>query len=61
MNLTPDQFAELIRKAKPHLIKIEEEIEKVDYGTIEVKLSVRAGVIEKMEFVESRVWLRPKE
>lgn len=60
MNLTPDQFAELIKAAKPHLIEIEEEIGKLEYGEVTIKLTVRAGQVVKMIFHEERTWLKDK-
>lgn len=59
--LTPDQYAELIKLTKPHLIEIEDRVKEVEYGELDVKLTVRAGVIEKMNFYENKVWMRPKE
>jgi len=61
VKLTPQQIEQLtahIFQAKPHLTKIEEEINKVGFGTIQVQMTVRAGVIEKMEFFETRSWIR---
>lgn len=59
--LTPDEYAELMKNTKPHLIKLEEEFSKVDYGTVEVKFEVRGGVVDKMSFFESKTWLKPNK
>ncbi len=58
--LTPEQFAEMIRDSKPYLIELENHVQGVSYGTVEVKIEVRAGVVEKMNFFNSKTWLRDK-
>lgn len=57
---TLDQFAEIIRKAKPYLIEIENEVQSVGYGDIEVIITVRAGVVQRMQFVKKATWLKDK-
>lgn len=58
--LTPDQFAELIRKTKPYLIAIEERCTTVQNGSLELRLEVHNGVVDKITFYEGRHWLRRK-
>lgn len=58
--LTPEQFAMIIQKERPHLIEIQQHIEEVQYGTVTVEIVVRAGVPNKMEFVEKKTWLKDK-
>lgn len=61
VKLTPDEFAEMIRQQKPYLMELEERAEKIGYGTIIVEITVRAKVVEKMEFIESKqIWMKPK-
>jgi len=55
-----NHFAEMIREQKPYLLELEKEVGKIGYGTVEVKLEVRAGAVEKMCFFNSKNWLRPK-
>lgn len=59
--LTLDQFAELIKKNKWHLAKIEEEIQKTQYGTCEISIEVRAGFVEKFSILSKKTHLRPKD
>lgn len=58
---TLDQIAELMKKNKWHLIEIEEAVQSVEYGTVEVRLEVRAGAVEKVSFFNAKTQLRPKE
>lgn len=57
---TPEQYAALLRQLKPHLIELEERIANLDYGTIDLRVEVRAGKAVKMTFIESRTWLAEK-
>lgn len=58
--LTPDQYAEIIKINKPHLVEIEEHAQSLQYGKMVITLEVRAGVVNKMEFHETKTWLSPK-
>lgn len=58
--LTLEQVANIMRENKPYLIKVEEKVQKTAYGEIEIKLCVRAGVVEKMSFIASETWLKDK-
>lgn len=58
--LTPEQYAQMVEEAKPYLIQLEERVQNIGYGTIAVELNVRAGVVEKMEWIERKSWLRAK-
>ena len=56
-----DQFAEIMRKNKPHLIAIEEKATQLDYGSMTIKVEVRGGVVSKMSFIQTEeTWLSPK-
>lgn len=59
-NLAPEQYAQIIQENKPHLIEIENVAEELDYGIMEITLTVRAGVVVKMDFHNSKTWMRPK-
>lgn len=59
-NLTPEEYAQMIEQAKPHLIKIENAAEALGYGEMTVTLFVRAGVVTKMEFHSKETWLKDK-
>lgn len=54
-------IAESIRKRKPYLLKIEEEVQRIGFGTIKVVIQTRSGSVDKMEFEEMKSWLRDKE
>jgi hypothetical protein len=57
-----EDFAKYIAENKPHLIEIEEEIQKMgQYGEIEVKIGIRGGRVEKVVFWKGRTWLRDKQ
>jgi hypothetical protein len=56
--LTLDEYAEFIKKEKPYLVEIEKAVEDCSYGEIDIKLTVRAGVVEKVVFWRGKTWLR---
>lgn len=58
--MTPEEFAALVLKNKPHLIEIEDRAKEIDYGEIQINVTVRAGVIQKMQFWSGKTWLRDK-
>lgn len=59
--LTPEQYAEMMRKNKPHLIVLEDEAQRLEYGTMEVTMYVRAGVVNKIDFHSTKTWMPPKK
>lgn len=58
--MTPEEFAGLVLKNKPHLVEIEDKLKEIDYGEVQVNLTVRAGVVSKMQFWSGNTWLKPK-
>lgn len=63
IELTPEQealIANAIRTKKPYILAIEDIAQDLQYGTIEVRMEVRAGAIEKMSFFNTKTWLREK-
>jgi hypothetical protein len=58
---TLDEYAMMMRSNKPYLMAIEEVVGKLNYGDIDLKIEVRAGVVEKMVANSHKTWLRPKE
>lgn len=50
----------MIREHKPYLVALEERVEELDYGEIQVQITVRAGVVEKMAFWSGKTWMRQK-
>lgn len=60
MELSPEEFAQMIKDHKPYLIQLEEMARVLQYGQVEVTIHVRAGEVEKMEMIEKKTWLRKK-
>jgi len=61
--ITPEleaKIAEAIMQNKPYLIEIEDHVSAVGYGDIDLKLTIRAGTVEKISFIESKTWLKDK-
>lgn len=55
------QIAQVIKARKPYLLRIEEEVTKVQFGSILVEVAVRNGAVDKMDFKEvNKSWLREK-
>ena len=62
--LSPEQEAAIvnsIKKHKPYLLRLEEEVQVVQHGSIEVRLEVRNGSVEKITFLDHKTWIREKE
>jgi hypothetical protein len=56
-----EDFASWVATNKPYLIEIEEHIQKIGlYGEMEIKLSVRGGRVEKVQFWQGTTWMREK-
>lgn len=64
MDLSPQALEGAIQAAmnkhKPHLIEIDQRLEKVAYGQVEIVISMRAGVPAKMVFKTDHTWLKDK-
>lgn len=58
---TLDEFADMMKTNKWHLIQIENEIQNTSYGTVDIKLEVRGGVVERIYTYNGRSYLKPKE
>jgi len=58
---TLTEVAELMAQNKWHLIKIDEEVRRIGYGVVELRLDVRAGEVEKVTYLTSKAELRPKK
>jgi len=58
---TAEDFAKYIAENKPYLIEIEDEIQKMGlFGEMDVKVSIRGGRVEKLQFWKGKTWLREK-
>lgn len=60
IKLSPDEYAQLMKETKPHLIALEEYFSELDYGEIDVRFEIRSGVVNKMSFFSKKTWLKPK-
>jgi len=56
----PYLIYQVMKQMKPYLAEIESRAQQVGYGEIDLKITVRAGEVEKMQFVETKTWLKPK-
>lgn len=64
LTLTPEQEAAIvvsIKRHKPYLLRLEEEVQAVQHGCIEIKLDVRNGSVDKISFFDHKTWIREKE
>ena len=62
--LTPEQEAAIvvsIKRHKPYLLRLEEEVQSVQHGSIEIRLEVRNGSVDKLTFFNHKSWIREKE
>ena len=50
MKLTPEEYAQIVLENKPYLIEIERIVEEVKYGEVDLKLTIRDGQVEKINF-----------
>lgn len=61
VHTSAEDFAQWVAENKPHLIEIEQEIQNVGmYGELDVRITVRAGQVEKLGFYGGKTWLRDK-
>lgn len=54
---TAEEFAQYIKLAKPYLPELERLVQEVEYGELDIRLSVRRGTVEKMVIITSKTWL----
>jgi len=56
-----EEVVKWIVENKPHLIEIEEEVLKIgQYGELDIRVSVRAGQVQKLSFYGGKTWLKGK-
>lgn len=55
---TAEDFVAYIAKSKPYLVEVEKQVQDINYGEIDIRLTVRAGVVEKIVFILSKTWLK---
>lgn len=59
--LTAEQYAQIVEQNKPHLIAIEEQIMKTGDGSVELKIDIRSGIVNKITFFNSQYWFRQQK
>ena len=62
---TAEDLAKQIAEEKPYLIEIDEFVQSIDkpdknYAEIDIRLIVRAGVVDKVTFYSGKTWLKDK-
>jgi len=55
---TAEEFAQYIKLAKPYIPELEKMVQEVEYGELDIRFSVRRGVVEKMVIITSKTWLK---
>lgn len=58
INGSAEELVQEILTRKPYLIALEEEVQKLEYGEMDVKITIRAKVVEKMQFIKAKTWLK---
>ncbi len=58
--MNPEDYAQMIQENKPYLIELENKAQQLDYGTIELRMTVRAGVVVRMDFKSEQTWMKDK-
>lgn len=54
---TAEEFAQYIKLSKPYLVELEAMVQEAQYGELDLRLSVRNGVVAKMVVITSKTWL----
>jgi len=55
------QIAQAINERKPYLLAIEDEVQRIGFGSFKVEIQIRNGSVDKMSFEQmSKSWLRDK-
>jgi len=53
-----EEFAQYIKLVKPYIPELEKLVQEAQYGELDIRLSVRKGVVEKMTVITSKTWLK---
>lgn len=64
IKLTPELEALIVqsmKKRKPYLIRLEEEVQAVQHGSIELKVDIRNGSVDKITFTSHQTWIKEKD
>lgn len=63
--MTVERYEDVLRHVfshiVPYVVAIDKSVRETQYGEIDIKLTVRAGEVEKMQFWQGKQWLRPKD
>jgi hypothetical protein len=55
---TAEEFGEYVRLSKPYIIYLENMVQDCQYGEMDLRLTVRSGVVEKVTVITSKTWLK---
>jgi hypothetical protein len=59
-----EEFAQYIQLTKPYLVELEAMVQQCKFpngepfGELDVRLSIRNGIVEKMTVITSKTWLK---
>jgi len=56
--ISAEEFAQYIKLVKPYIPELEKLVQEAQYGELDIRLSVRKGVVEKMTVITSKTWLK---
>ena len=55
-----DTIRYLFSNISPYMVAIDQVVKDTNYGDIDLKLTVRAGEVEKITFYQGKVWMKQK-
>lgn len=55
---TAEEFVAYIAASKPYIPEVETMVQKCEFGELDIRLSVRNGIVEKMTIITSKTWLK---
>ena len=63
-SITPEKMEETMRylftNISPYMVAIDAMVKDTQYGDLDIKINVRAGVVEKITFYQGKVWMKKK-
>lgn len=62
--VTQEQMQEtmkyLFTNLSPYMVAIDAMVKDTNYGELDMKVTVRAGEVEKIHFYQGKTWMKPK-
>jgi len=55
---TAEEFIQYIKLSKPYIVELEKMVQEAKFGELDIRLSVRNGIVEKMTIITSKTWLK---